>query len=195
MGMFFKKSKNFGLFKLNFSKSGIGISFGIKGFRISQNSKGTYLNAGGKGFYCRKKLDSKTKQPIENTEEKQAETKETATIYQTNNLQNFTNITFCCFLCTVILGLGLLLFKHPLRSMLVFMGGFIFMVVYCLKNSELLKELIEQGKRINELKSQNYNVEIKQNTGNTTSEEAVQKRNESKYKEYRYSYETYKKEE
>jgi hypothetical protein len=93
------------------------------------------------------------------------------------------------------LGLGLLLFKHPLRSMLVFMGGFIFMVVYCLKNSELLKELIEQGKRINELKSQNYNVEIKQNTGNSTSEEAVQKRNESKYKEYRYSYETYKKEE
>lgn len=195
MRMFFKKSKNFGLFKLNFSKSGIGISFGIKGFRISQNSKGTYLNAGGKGFYCRKKLDSKTKQPIENTEEKQAEAKETATIYQTNNLQNFTNITLCCFLCTVILGLGLLLFKHPLRSMLVFMGGFIFMVVYCLKNSELLKELIEQGKRINELKSQNYNVEIKQNIGDSTSEEAIQKRNESKYKEYRYSYETYKKEE
>ena len=57
MGLFFKKSKNLGLFKLNFSKSGIGMSFGVKGFRISKNSKGTYLNAGKNGFYYRKKID------------------------------------------------------------------------------------------------------------------------------------------
>ena len=55
--------------------------------------------------------------------------------------------------------------------------------------------MLEQGKKINELKSQNLNVEVKQGAYNSNSDEAKRKRNESKYKEYRYSYENYKKEE
>lgn len=47
MGFYFKKSLNFGLFRINISKSGIGISFGVKGCRISVDPKGkTTLNAG-----------------------------------------------------------------------------------------------------------------------------------------------------
>lgn len=62
MGFFFRKRiKLLPGINLNLSKNGLGLSYGVKGFRISQNSRGTYLNAGANGFYYRKKLDSKTK--------------------------------------------------------------------------------------------------------------------------------------
>lgn len=192
MGLFFKKSQNFGLFKLNYSKSGIGISFGVKGFRISKNSKGTYINAGAKGLYYRKKIDSKNQQVEEYIEE--TPIKETAIIYQSPELERFTKTSIYCLLYIIILGFGLMFFNHPLRGMLVAISGFIFMFVYCLKNPSLFKEWIEQGKRINELQSQNYNVVIQPQSKNPESDEAIKKRNESKYKQYRYSYESYKEE-
>ena len=59
MGFYIRKSKNFGPFRLNFSKSGIGLSTGVKGARISTGPNGTYFNAGTNGVYYRKKLGSK----------------------------------------------------------------------------------------------------------------------------------------
>ena len=58
MGWYIRKSKNIGPIRVNLSKSGLGISGGVKGFRISKGPKGTYLNAGRNGIYYRKKLDS-----------------------------------------------------------------------------------------------------------------------------------------
>lgn len=40
MGLRFRKSINIGPIRLNFSKSGMGISFGFKGFRVSRSAKG-----------------------------------------------------------------------------------------------------------------------------------------------------------
>lgn len=40
MGLRFRKSINLGPIRLNFSKSGMGISFGVKGFRVSKSAKG-----------------------------------------------------------------------------------------------------------------------------------------------------------
>ena len=40
MGILFRKSLNFGPFRLNFSKSGIGWSFGTKGIRYTKTAKG-----------------------------------------------------------------------------------------------------------------------------------------------------------
>ena len=189
MGFFFKKSKNFGLLKLNFSKSGVGLSFGVKGFRVSQNAKGTYINAGAKGFYYRKKINSSQ---TSKTEEKPIKNKETIILYQTPELEKFSNITTCCFIITVFLSVALLLFNHPLRSIIIFVAGVIFMIAYCSKNVSLFKDLIEQGKQINELKAQNYDVIIKPQSEDAESESAIQKRNNSKYREYKYSYENYK---
>lgn len=56
MGFGFRKSKNFGGVRLNLSKSGLGVSYGVKGFRVSTNSKGSTLYAGRNGFYYRKKI-------------------------------------------------------------------------------------------------------------------------------------------
>ncbi len=57
MGWFYRRSVKFGPFRLNFSKSGIGVSAGIKGARVSTGPKGTYLNLGANGFYYRQKID------------------------------------------------------------------------------------------------------------------------------------------
>jgi len=56
MGWYIRKSKNIGPVRINLSKSGIGVSTGIKGARISTGPKGTYLHAGSNGLYYRKKI-------------------------------------------------------------------------------------------------------------------------------------------
>lgn len=56
MGFYFRKSARFGPIRLNFSKSGIGVSAGVKGARISTGPRGTYVHAGRNGFYYRQRL-------------------------------------------------------------------------------------------------------------------------------------------
>lgn len=56
MGFFVRKGFNFGSLRVNFSKSGIGLSLGIKGIRIGSGSKGNYIHAGRKGVYYKKSL-------------------------------------------------------------------------------------------------------------------------------------------
>jgi hypothetical protein len=47
MGWSFRRSKSLGLFRLNFSKSGLGFSFGVPGARIGVNAKGKKYVRGG----------------------------------------------------------------------------------------------------------------------------------------------------
>jgi hypothetical protein len=59
MGWSFRRSKSFGLFRLNFSKSGVGFSFGVPGARIGISSKGKkYVRGGipGTGLYYQQNL-------------------------------------------------------------------------------------------------------------------------------------------
>jgi hypothetical protein len=56
MGFYIKKGIGMGPFRLNISKSGLGVSAGVKGFRISTGPRGTQLNAGRGGLYFRKSL-------------------------------------------------------------------------------------------------------------------------------------------
>ena len=53
MGLRFRKSVNFGIFRVNFSKSGIGYSYGMKGFRRTKKASGgrrTTFSLPGTGF-------------------------------------------------------------------------------------------------------------------------------------------------
>jgi hypothetical protein len=56
MGFYFRKSLRFGPIRFNFSKSGIGVSAGIKGARISTGPRGTYVHAGRNGFYYSQRI-------------------------------------------------------------------------------------------------------------------------------------------
>jgi S-DNA-T family DNA segregation ATPase FtsK/SpoIIIE len=60
MGFFLRKSIKFGPFRINLSKSGIGVSGGVKGARISARPRGGQLNLGRKGLYYRKQLSTST---------------------------------------------------------------------------------------------------------------------------------------
>ena len=57
MGFSFRRSSSFGPFRLNFSKSGIGASVGVKGARVTVSPKGrTYITVGAGGFSYRQNL-------------------------------------------------------------------------------------------------------------------------------------------
>lgn len=65
MGFYLRKSVSFGPLRLNFSKSGVGLSAGVTGARVSIGPRGTYIHAGRGGFYYRQRLDSGGRPPQE----------------------------------------------------------------------------------------------------------------------------------
>lgn len=73
MGLYFRKSKSLGSLRLNFSKSGIGVSTGVKGARLSMGPNGTYINVGRNGIYYRKKIGGSSSKN-NNTNKKRAYT-------------------------------------------------------------------------------------------------------------------------
>lgn len=54
MGFYFRKSVNLGGLRFNFSKSGVGVSTGVKGFRIGSGPRGNYIQMGRNGVYYKK---------------------------------------------------------------------------------------------------------------------------------------------
>ncbi len=59
MGIFFRKSFRIGPIRLNLSKSGLGISAGIKGAHVGVGPKGPYVSGGKDGIYFRENLSTK----------------------------------------------------------------------------------------------------------------------------------------
>jgi len=53
---YFRKSVSAGPFRFNFSKGGVGVSVGVKGFRVGTGPRGHYVHAGRGGFYYRASL-------------------------------------------------------------------------------------------------------------------------------------------
>ena len=53
MGFYFRQSVKAGPFRFNFSKSGMGLSVGVRGLRIGTGPRGHYVQAGVDGFYYR----------------------------------------------------------------------------------------------------------------------------------------------
>lgn len=56
MGFFLRKSINLGPIRLNLSKSGLGVSTGVKGLRVSTGPAGNRIHIGRGGLYFRSKL-------------------------------------------------------------------------------------------------------------------------------------------
>lgn len=57
VGLFLRKSVIVGPFRFNFSKSGIGVSAGIKGLRVGSGPRGNYITVGKGGLYYRATLN------------------------------------------------------------------------------------------------------------------------------------------
>lgn len=73
MGFYFRKSIRVGPLCFNLSKSGVGVSTGIPGFRIGTGPRGNYVHMGTNGFYYRATLPSNgghgRRQPVSVTSE------------------------------------------------------------------------------------------------------------------------------
>lgn len=67
MGFYFRKSVNLGGLRFNFSKSGVGVSTGIKGFRIGSGPRGNYVQIGKNGIYYKKTWGNSKRNTDENT--------------------------------------------------------------------------------------------------------------------------------
>jgi hypothetical protein len=59
MGFYFRKAFRAGPIRFNLSKSGIGVSTGIKGLRVGTGPRGAYISGGAKGIYFRESLTAK----------------------------------------------------------------------------------------------------------------------------------------
>jgi hypothetical protein len=61
MGFYIRKSLSAGPFRFNLSKSGIGVSVGVPGFRVGTGPRGNYVHMGRGGVYYRATLGGQTK--------------------------------------------------------------------------------------------------------------------------------------
>jgi hypothetical protein len=64
MPFYFRKSANLGPIRLNFSKSGIGVSAGVRGARISTGPRGTFVHMGAGGVYYRQRIGGTARQGL-----------------------------------------------------------------------------------------------------------------------------------
>ncbi len=64
MGWYLRKSLNLGPIRINLSKSGLGMSAGVKGLRVGTGPRGKYLHAGREGLYYRTSLDNDAEQAM-----------------------------------------------------------------------------------------------------------------------------------
>ena len=58
MGFYIRKAISVGPFRFNLSKSGVGVSAGVKGLRFGTGPRGNYVHMGSGGLYYRKTLPS-----------------------------------------------------------------------------------------------------------------------------------------
>src|SRR5687768_8299297 len=63
MGFYFRQSARLGPFRINFSKSGIGLSAGVPGFRLGTGPRGAFVHAGMAGLYYRQSLGGGSNRP------------------------------------------------------------------------------------------------------------------------------------
>ena len=61
MGFYLRKSIRVGPFRFNLSKSGIGVSVGVKGLRFGTGPQGNYVHMGRGGLYYRATIPAASK--------------------------------------------------------------------------------------------------------------------------------------
>ncbi|MBI6546309.1 MAG: TerB N-terminal domain-containing protein, partial [Cyanobacteria bacterium NC_groundwater_1444_Ag_S-0.65um_54_12] len=64
MGFYLRKSVSVGPFRFNFSKSGTGVSIGVRGLRVGAGPRGSYVHVGQDGVYYRATLSVRQKAPF-----------------------------------------------------------------------------------------------------------------------------------
>lgn len=106
MGLYLRKSFRAGPIRVNLSKSGVGLSSGVKGARVNVGPRGTNVHAGRHGLYYRKRLSSAN-----------------APASSDATLKGCGTVLLGALIVVVGTIIGLWLLKHPLIIVLVLVTG------------------------------------------------------------------------
>lgn len=96
MGFYIKRAFTIGPFRINLSKSGVGVSVGMRGFRVGTGPRGAYVHMGRDGIYYRKSLpgfiDAITPEKLKKEDATEAEAAEPSvpddmTVYESSDVQ------------------------------------------------------------------------------------------------------------
>lgn len=115
MTTYLKKAISLGPFRINLSKSGIGLSFGITGLRVGTGPKGPYIHAGRGGLYFRKSLKEAPNNQNEIVKEEVIESTEPQSIWKKIYIYSANFIVGMCILYLIII-IGLFYFMFSLMS-------------------------------------------------------------------------------
>lgn len=136
MGLFLRKSKNFGPFRLNLSKSGLGLSTGIKGARISVGPSGTYISGGRNGLYYREKIGGKKKTITRSARTNYRENNKKTDYQGYSSIENISNdinktyklykLWLICFIASIVFAILFGKTKVLLLSLVLLIAFFVF---------------------------------------------------------------------
>lgn len=201
MGFFLRKSINLGKYlKLNLSKSGFGLSFGIKGLRIGKTPTGkSYIHAGRGGFYYRKQFSDKKKIERKTTIEtdRKQELEHSITKPKLNyrgdiSFENYKRYKTASkhALMIIIPSLFLFLLYKVSPFLLIIPISGIIAALY--NHSKIILEFDSKIDYFTELDRRNNNQEIKDKKIFDKLQEVIltehkERQNETKYKNYEYS--------
>ena len=137
MSFHFRKSVKIGPFRLNFSKSGIGVSAGVPGARISTGPRGTYIHMGRNGFYYRKKLDESTPKTQEHSYENSSSNNNEAPIDENHELKELAPNEFIDQINNSI--------NQPKYALLIAAISIIFFCIFLVAGSSIQNTLIRSA--------------------------------------------------
>ena len=201
MGFFLRKSINLGKYlKLNLSKSGFGLSFGIKGLRAGKTPTGkSYIHAGRGGLYYRKQISDKKKvekeliiETIENQETMQKVSIPRINYRSDVSFEDYKRYKTTTKHALAIIMPSLFLFLlckiNPLLSIIPIVG----IVTGLYIHSKVISEFDGEIDYFAELDRRNNNQEIKNEKIFNELQEIIltlhkERQNEIKYKNYEYS--------
>ncbi len=93
MGFYMRKSVKFGAMRVNFSKSGVGFSTGVKGLRVGTGPRGNYVHIGRGGYYYRKTFSHNKRTSKNNLHNKSVNTEASNYDFEDIKNQEVTQLT------------------------------------------------------------------------------------------------------
>jgi len=144
VGLYFRKSISLGRgFRVNISKSGIGYSYGVKGFRISHGPRGSFFSGGFGGLYFRNKIkDTTNSETIRNKDNNDANYANNFEydfnlndeIFTQDEVINTINhrlarIRFLPILCVILLFGAMFLYESKLFIQYMYIIGSLFLLI------------------------------------------------------------------
>ncbi len=136
MSFYIRKSVKFGPIRFNISKSGVGVSAGVKGARIATGPSGTYIHLGRNGVYYRQKIDGSVSNNESSTPKNPNASNHSNFVNpETINVDNLIESTNKDTIAQINSRIGQPAFAWVIGILSTFLAGLIFLLALAILNS------------------------------------------------------------